>query len=90
MVNSLERQEQNIQEASKMKSEVFVLNLFRQCLDNFISYAQLKGIEISWTYSCGEELCVLVFPLFLETIFINLIDNAIKYSTEKTGISANI
>lgn len=90
MVNSLERQEQNIQEASKMKSEVFVVNLFRQCLDNFISYAQLKGIEISWTYSCGEELCVLVFPLFLETVFINLIDNAIKYSTEKTGISANI
>lgn len=90
MVNSLERQEQNIQEASKMKSEVFVVNLFRQCLDNFISYAQLKGIEISWTYSCGEELCVLVFPLFLETVFINLIDNAIKYSTEKTGISVNI
>ena len=90
MVNSLEQQEQNIQEAARMKSAVLVMNLFRQCLDNFISYAQLKGIEISWTYSCGEELCVLVFPLFLETVFINLIDNAIKYSAEKTQIGMNI
>ena len=90
MVNSLEQQEQNIQEAARMKSTVLVMNLFRQCLDNFISYAQLKGIEISWTYSCGEELCVLVFPLFLETVFINLIDNAIKYSAEKTEIGVNI
>ena len=88
MVNSLERQEQSIQEAAKMKSAVFVMNLFRQCLDNFISYARLKGIEISWTYSCGEEL--LVFPLFLETVFINLIDNAIKYSAEKTEIDVSI
>ena len=90
MVNSLERQEQNIQEAAKMKSAVLVMNLFRQCLDNFISYARLKGIEISWTYSCGEELCVLVFPLFLETVFINLIDNAIKYSVEKNKIDVSI
>ena len=90
MVNSLERQEQNISEVAKMKSAVLVVDLFRQCMDNFISYAQLKGIEISWTYSCGEELCVLVFPLFLETVFINLIDNAIKYSIEKAGISVNI
>ena len=90
MVNSLERQEQNIQEAAKMKSAVFVMNLFRQCLDNFISYARLKGIEILWTYSCGEELCVLVFPLFLETVFINLIDNAIKYSVEKNKIDVSI
>lgn len=90
MVNSLERQEQNIQEVAKMKSAVLVVDLFRQCMDNFISYAQLKGIEISWTYSCSEELCVLVFPLFLETVFINLIDNAIKYSVEETGISVSI
>ncbi|WP_296690273.1 response regulator [Treponema sp. UBA6852] len=90
MVNSLERQEQNIQEAAKIKSAVFVMNLFRQCLDNFISYARIKGIEISWTYSCGEELCVLIFPLFLETVFINLIDNAIKYSVEKNKIDVSI
>lgn len=90
MVNSLEEQEQDVKKVSRLCKPVCVMQIFQQIMDNFVPYSEFKGIEINYFSSCGEKLCVSVFPLFLETVFTNLIDNALKYSVENGIISINI
>lgn len=90
MVNSLEEQEQDVKKVSRLCKPVCVMQIFQQIMDNFIPYSEFKGIELNYFSSCGEKLCVSVFPLFLETVFTNLIDNALKYSVENGAISINI
>ncbi len=90
MVNSLEEQEQDVKKISRLCKPVCVMQIFQQIMDNFVPYSEFKGIEINYFSSCKEKLCVSVFPLFLETVFTNLIDNALKYSVENGIISINI
>ncbi len=90
MVNSLEEQEQDVKKVSRLCKPVCVMQIFQQIMDNFVPYSEFKGIEINYFSSCKEKLCVSVFPLFLETVFTNLIDNALKYSVENGIISINI
>ncbi len=90
MVNSLEEQEQDVKKISRLCKPVCVMQIFQQIMDNFVPYSEFKGIEINYFSSCKEKLCVSVFPLFLETVFTNLIDNALKYSVENGAISINI
>ena len=90
MVNSLEEQEQDVKKVSRLCKPVCVMHIFQQIMDNFVPYSEFKGIEINYFSSCKEKLCVSVFPLFLETVFTNLIDNALKYSVENGIISINI
>ena len=90
MVNSLEEQEQDVKKVSRLCKPVCVMQIFQQIMDNFVPYSEFKGIEINYFSSCKEKLCVSAFPLFLETVFTNLIDNALKYSVENGIISINI
>ena len=90
MVNSLEEQEQDVKKVSRLCKPVCVMQIFQQIMDNFVPYSEFKGIEINYFSSCKEKLCVSVFPLFLEKVFTNLIDNALKYSVENGIISINI
>ncbi len=90
MVNSLEEQEQNVKKVSRLCRPICVMQIFQQIMDNFVPYSEFKGIELNYFSSCSEKLCVSVFPLFLETVFTNLIDNALKYSVENGTISINI
>lgn len=90
MVNSLEEQEQDVKKVSRLCKPVCVMQIFQQIMDNFVPYSEFKGIELNYFSSCGEKFCVSVFPLFLETVFTNLIDNALKYSVENGAISINI
>lgn len=90
MVNSLEEQEQDVKKVSRLCKPVCVMQIFQQIMDNFVTYSEFKGIELNYFSSCSEKLCVSVFPLFLETVFTNLIDNALKYSVENGAISINI
>lgn len=90
MVNSLEEQEQDVKKISRLCRPICVMQIFQQIMDNFVQYSEFKGIELNYFSSCGEKLCVSVFPLFLETVFTNLIDNVLKYSVENGTISINI
>ena len=90
MVNSLEEQELDIHKVARLCKPIRIMQIFQQVMDNFIPYSEFKGIEINYFSSCSEKTCVSVFPLFLETVFTNLIDNAIKYSVENGKISINI
>ncbi len=86
MVNSLERQEQNVREAARRCRPVRVLDVIRRSVDIFAPYSKLRGTPVWWTCDFDDGLTLSVYPLFLETVLVNLIDNAVKYSDGGTPI----
>ncbi|MBO5608461.1 MAG: response regulator [Treponema sp.] len=86
LANTLEIHEQNF-DTLKLESCVVDLNSeFKKSLENFELYAKSKKIKIEASVMSKENLFVKVQPLYLETIFLNLIDNAMKHSSSATNI----
>ncbi len=51
-------------------------------------HAKVKGIDISIT--CPEVICAMVDPILMEQAIFNLVDNAVKYTPQKTLVTIEV
>lgn len=87
---TLEIHEQNF-ETLHLENCVLSLNSeLQKCLEGFELYAVTRNIKIETLISTPESLMVMAQPLYLETVFLNLIDNAMKHSGNDTKISISL
>jgi signal transduction histidine kinase len=68
---------------------VDLYSLLKTLQNEFMSMAEEKGLKLELNNSINEDISVIVDHYALAQIFINLIDNAIKY-TDKGWIKINI
>lgn len=65
-----------------------LFSLVEGAVDLCRDHAKAKGIDISIT--CPEVICAMVDPILMEQAIFNLVDNAVKYTPEKTLVTIEV
>lgn len=64
--------------------------LIEHCLSEFKHIANTRGIALAYNAEAGENLVVMADASSLRRVFINLIDNAVKFSPDGTVVRVKI
>lgn len=86
IVNSIAEQEQDIAEVIKMCRKMKIVQTFNSCMKNFIPVIQEKNLDIETNLVTEEDDSIMIFPLFLETFFTNLLHHVTISSPENSKI----
>jgi DNA-binding NarL/FixJ family response regulator/signal transduction histidine kinase len=90
LANSLEIHEQNLDTLMLENCPLNLNSELRKSLESFEFYSSAKQIKIESDIRSDDSLLLMAHPVYLETVFINLIDNAIKYSGSENIIRISL
>ena len=86
IVNSIAEQEQDITEVVKMCRKMKIVHTFNSCMKNFIPVIQEKNLDIETNMAAEDDDSIMIFPLFLETFFTNLLHHVTSFSPKNSKI----
>ncbi|MEJ2054072.1 MAG: ATP-binding protein [Calditrichaceae bacterium] len=78
----------DLEESEKRESVQFTKSNIRKVVDSAISICSPRAQDknISLNTDCNENLNIIMNPTLVEQALVNLIDNAVKYSSEGTRV----